>query len=317
MTRGKAHIAWPLVSLLLVIGCAAPSIAQTGPVRVPVLSGHRFIASDIVEDPFGETFIVTQLGGGVASDLDFPLFEVGGDTIFAPRGDLLFAVLKFEYRQRIKRWLSVNGAFKTIGRLGTEAQSLLLAGVTASSQFDFEWIVTAHRSERSALAVGLGFRRASTTNVDLFRFVEDVVGGEEARLVDTVPSVQSFVNLRYARALSRLVGMKVEGGLLYGEQTQSRESGNELNWRFGLSLSVDPREKLGIPVGVLASYAITTLSIGLEDAASDTQEFELKIEYTAPSEFSIGPSLGATRLPATYQDAVWFVNVLIASRYYF
>jgi hypothetical protein len=317
MKMDERHIKGLLLAAILSFGPLATSFAQTQPLRVPNLGGHRFIATDIVEDPFVETFIVTQLGMGVAADLEFPLFEIDGDTVFAPQGDVLFALLKFQYRQRIKRWLAVTGSFRTIGRLGTEVQSILLAGVTASTEFEFEWLVNVVRSDRSAVSLGFGFRRASTTVVDIFRFVEDVIDGEQSRLVDNIPSVQGTASVRFAHAFSSLIGAKFEAGAQYGEQTQARESGSEFNWRFGVSLSVDPREKFGIPIGVLASYALTTLSIGLEDAATDTQEFELKFEYTSPNDFSIGPTIGATRVPAVYQDAVWFTNLLIASRYYF
>lgn len=316
MTNRMAHIVSLASLCLLALGNSLIS-AQHVPMRVPSLNGHRFIASDVVNDPFMETNVTNQLGVGVASDLKFPVFEFEGDTVFAPRGDLLFAVLKFEYRQRVKPWLAVNGSYRTISRLGTDVQALLVAGLTVSSEFELGWLIKAYESDKSILSVGLGFERASTTVVDLFRFIEGISVGEYGRLVDSIPSVQGKASVRYAHGFSDLLGVKLEGGVIYGEQTQSRESGQEVNWRFGASLSLDPRTKTGIPLGLLASYALTTLSLGPDDAPSDTQQFELKLEYTTPTDFSIGPSLSTLRVPGRYQPSVWFTNILLGMRYYF
>lgn len=306
------------VAVMLILPIGATQVhAQVGPNRVPTLNGHRFLVSEDVADPFVSTNLLNALGVGVASDMKLPLFEIGGDTLFAPRGDVLFATLHFEYRQRIKDWLSVHGRFKTVGRLGTNAQSLLTVGVTAATTFEFGWLINLLTTDRSALSVDLGFARSSTTLVDVFRFVEDVFKGEEASLVQTVPSVQGIASIRYAQGLSSLVGIQAHGEMQYGESSQARDEGNQFYWLLGGALSVDPKPKYGVPIAALLSYSFRTLTLGFPDADNDSMRFELKLEYSATSDFATGPTVSVERLPGTYQGRVTLISVAVSSRYYF
>jgi hypothetical protein len=309
----------PLIAafvLILSVGVAQVR-AQVGPNRVPSLKGHRFLVSEAVADAFVNTNLLNALGGGIASDMKFPLFEIGGDTLFAPRGDVLFAVLNFEYRQQIKNWLAVHGRFKTLGRLGTNAQSLLTVGVTAATTFEFGWLINLHKSDQSVLSVDLGFARSSTTLVDIFRFVGDIVDGEEAALVQSVPSVQGIASLRYAHGFSPLVGLQAYAEMQYGEDSQSRDEGNQFYWLLGGAVSVDPKPNYGVPIAALLSYSFRTLTLGFPDAGNDSMLFELKLEYSATTDFATGPTISIQRLPGTYQSRVTLISATISSRYYF
>lgn len=305
------------LSVVVTVDSSAQEIGSSSPIRIPSLNGHRFIPSELVSDPFVNTYMVSQLGAGIATDLEFPPIEVGGDTLFLPRGDQLFLVLGYEYQQRIKKWLAVRATFSTVGRLGTEAAVLLLAGITASTDLRLEWLMNLVRNERSTLSLNLGYRNTSTTVVDLFGFVQDVIDGKDSKLVDTIPSVQAIAGVRYAYGISSLVGVKFSGTVLYGDKVNQRDVGDEVNFEAGLGVSLDPRKKFGIPVGVLVSYSFRTLRISRSDKASDTQRIELKIDYTKPNDFSFGPSLSFARIPGTFGGTVSFVSVTLTSRYYF
>ncbi|MFC2085963.1 hypothetical protein ACFLRO_01985 [Bacteroidota bacterium] len=308
------HIALSTCAIGLLLLAFADCSAQ---MRVPNLGGHRFIPSESNGDPFVNTHVVSQVGIGSATNLEFPLFEFNGDTLFAPRGNLLLAVLRFDYQQRIKKWLGVRASFSTVGRLGTDAGSLLAAGVTASTDLRFEWLVNVMQNDRSALSAIVGYRNATATVVDVFSFVEDVIDGEDAKLVDSIPSVQVLGGVRYAYGFSSLFGIKLSGIILYGDKRQVRVSEPEVNYEFGLSLSLDPREKLGFPIGVLASYSLRTLTIGKDEGDSDSMQLELKFDYTKPNDFSIGPAITWSRSPGLYQTSITILQVAISSRYYF
>jgi len=286
-------------------------------VRVPSLNGHRFIPSETVRDPFVNTYMLSQLGGGIATDLVLPLIEIDGDTLFLPSGDQLFVVLQYQYQQRIKKWLAVNVGFSTLGRLGTDAGALLLAGVTAATDLRLEWLFNVMRNDRSALSFNLGFRNASTTVVDLFGFVEDVIDGVDSKLVDTIPSSQAIAGARYAYGFSSLVGVKISGTIFYGSKSKLRDPDNEVNFEFGGGVSLDPRKRFGIPVGVIVSYAFRTLSLGRDDSGSDSQEYELKFDYTKPNDFSFGPAITLKRFPGISGGSESSLNVTLTSRYYF
>lgn len=307
-----------IASSIFVLGLLMISVVDcSAQMKVPSLNGHRFIPSESAADPFVNTHVVSQVGIGTATDLEFPLFEFEGDTVFAPRGDLLFAVLRFDYQQRIKKWLAVRASFSTLGRLGTDAVALLSAGVTASTDLRLEWLFNLIQNDKSAFSAVVGYRNAGTTVVDVVGFVDDIIGGKDARLVDSIPSVHAIGGIRYAYGFSSTFGIKLIGTILYGDQRQVRDNKSELNYEFGVSLSIDPREKFGIPIGVLASYSLRTLSLGRDNGESDSMELELKFDYTKPNDFSFGPSITWARSPGLYQDSIQFVSVSISSRYYF
>ncbi len=318
--RGISYLT-AIVALGVVLATDSSAQLVDSPVRVkiPTLNGHRFIPSETVPDPFVNTYMLSKLGVGVATDLEFPLIEIGGDTLFLPRGDQLFVVLEYRYQQRIKKWLAVKVGFSTLARLGTDAGSLLLAGITASTDLRFEWLISVIQNDRSTLSFDLGFRNAGTTVVDVFGFVEDVIDGVDSKLVDTIPSTQAIAGVRYAHGFSSLVGVKLATTMFYGSKEQLRDPANEINFEFGVGVSLDPRKRFGIPVGVLASYAFRTLSLGREDSSSDAQEFELKFDYTKPNDFSFGPSITWQKLPNVFSGSgsVSSLNLALTSRYYF
>ena len=125
----RARAAMLVVGFALLAG-GTPAQAQEGR---PVLGGHRFIWSPLTETAMPQTHVRNLTGGGKFTDIEY-LSEIdlgGGIVIPAVKGDLLFAELEFEYMHRVQPWLGVWARFGGVGRVGTNAGSLLAQGVTA------------------------------------------------------------------------------------------------------------------------------------------------------------------------------------------
>jgi hypothetical protein len=269
-----------------------------------------------VPDPFLRSYLLTRVGVGFTERVSLPVIEVGDDTVLTLRGELMTALIDFVYQQQVKNWLSFRASFSIAGRLGTDAESIIAAGVDAGSDVQLGWLVRAFERRATKLSVFVGVSRGSVNVIQPAKFLDDILDGRSAKLSDSIPSVQAIGSARFAHGFSRLLGVKVLASLLYGEQTFSRDSGLTFNWKAGASASLDPRKALGIPVGFLLSYSFSTLSPGSRESGVSTQEIELKIDYTAPADYQFGVSFAVTRGPSELQKTVNLTSVQISSRFY-
>jgi len=93
-----------LVGLAMLIPPTAAWAQEESP--RPTLGGHTFIPNAITEDPFINTWIHNRLGVGQALNVEtIPEFEIDTLTLGGSRGNLFFAVLDLEYRQKVLDWL--------------------------------------------------------------------------------------------------------------------------------------------------------------------------------------------------------------------
>ena len=301
-----------LVGLLLA-ACFADLRAQ---VRLPSLNGHRFVTSELVDDPFVATHFVNQLGVGFATNSEFPLYVFEGDTLTAPRGTQIFAVIRFDYQQRVQEWISARFSFQTLARMGTDAISLLGAGVTASTEMRFDWKIGLLRSEKSSLALDVGLLNQNTTYVDIAGFINDIIDREDASLVESIPAIRATLGLRYAHAFNPVLGVVVSGDLLIGENAQDRDSDAWAETTIAAGLSVNGHAK-GIPLGAFLAYSFSSDSFDQRSPNERSQIIELKIIYSEPGDFMIGPAVYWASLPGFFDNSLTFLNVSLRSRYYF
>lgn len=113
------------------------------------LAGHAFTPNNLVPDPFIKTFIRNSVGIGSAVDIEFPVAIIDGDTIVGFDGDLVFALLDFEYQRTLRDWLAARGQFKLQARLGTNVGSLLASGITASTGFELGWLARLFQTDHT------------------------------------------------------------------------------------------------------------------------------------------------------------------------
>ena len=298
----RATLAFLVLSLMLIsaVSAGTPSSqpdsshqqesSATG-FKLPHLSQHTFVPSIYVPGPFIQTYIRNSLGYAQSVELTTPPIVIGGEEVGGLEGDLLFAVLEFEYQHAIKKWLAVNVQVQGLSRLGTEAQSLLFQGVTAAAGFKLGWMFQLWRNERMLLAGTMNVRNNSFTTINLAQYVENIIaaGGlaPENKLVNATPSVRGGGGLRWAYGLSQLTGLTafMEGS--YGESMTLRE-GNRWYLDFGAAASLNLYAKHGIPLGFVIGFRQASVAVWGGDLDDQARNGILRIAFTGRNDFSLG-----------------------------
>ena len=303
------------VGLLLVATPAAAQQAATE-VKLPRLGNHTFVVNDLVDDPFIKTYVRNSVGLGTLSDFDVPLAVIDGDTIIGFKGDLLFALLEFEYQHAVKDWIAAHGAFRLAGRLGTGVQSLLASGVTAANEFQLGWLIKLLRSERAMLSGSLNINNGDVTAINVLRFVEDIIDDQPASLIRTTPSLRGGGGLRFAYGLSPLFGFTVFGELGYGESVD-RNAASDWYYKAGGGLSLNLNGRTSVPLGFSVGFRGESLPVAA-DIDNDIVELLFRIAYTGREDFSISIDVNYGDLPATgLRGNPRLATLRLNLRYYF
>ncbi len=317
-----------LVGVSLCVGCMVGPLvgtarAQTGdtvPVakdlKRPKLGPHRFIPNPLTEDPFPRTFVRNSLGIGTALDLPIiPEIVIGTDTIEAITGDLIFALLDFQYSQRIKEWMGVWATVKVRGRLGDDAGALISEGVTLSTAFDIGWMFKFLETDRIAMSATAQVTKGSFTGMNLFSFIEGVINSQPVPLVRKVPTLWVGPGLRFAWAANTWLGVTASGNLMYGEGAD-RTKDSQTFWRLSAGASLDFISLIHVPVGlVLAAKMASDDPNG--ESSNNSQSGLVRIAYTGRDDFVIALDLSSLRTTLFSGTTVDVGSTQISMRYYF
>lgn len=304
------------VSLLVIVwAISAPAQIQLAGGR-PALGDHHFTETVSVPSPFVVSFIRNRLGAGSALDLEPRVYEVGGEQISGQRGNLIFAILDFEYQYAIKPWIAARARIVGSGRLGSDTLALLSEGVTMGTGFEFGWLVHLHARERTALSLDLGLADRSFTAVNITRFVDDIVAELPASLVRKTPSARSSAGLRFAWAASPLIGLSARGLTGYGESID-RTKDDVWFWHFATALDFDLRTKISAPLGVAVGYAYDSFPEFGADVADGVHSTFLRFSYLGRDDFLLSLDLSGEKMPRTDdRPDLKGMSVTISLRYY-
>ncbi len=169
-----------LVSVFVLLWSGSVVGQDQGGAQRPAVGSHSFTETVDVPSPFVRSFIRNRLGAGMAFDFEIPPIEIGGEPISGLQGDLLFAILDFEYQYAIKDWIAIRARVLANGRLGSDTLSLLSEGVTMATGFEFGWLVRLRESEKTAFSLDLNLANRSFTGVNISRFVDDIIADAQA-----------------------------------------------------------------------------------------------------------------------------------------
>lgn len=294
-----------------------PPAAQVQEDRIPRLGDHRFTPNPLAGLPFIDTYVRNSVGIGKAVDLYVPLLEIDGEPVVGLQGDLMNAILEFEFQQAIKDWVAFRAQIRVLGRLGTETQSLLSQGVTANMGFEFGWMFKLHQGDKTALSGTLNVWNNSITGVDLLGFVNGVVEGTNAPLVRKVPVVRGGGGLRYAWAVSELVGLDFLGETGMGESAD-RSQEDEWFFKFAAAIDFDLRSKTDLPFGIALAYYIDTFPEGGTEIADTISNTALRLAYTGTTDFQISLDFSyGWYQPKGSSEPVKLTSTIINLLYYF
>ena len=285
--------------------------------RIPHLSGHQFTTNTLTGDPFVNTFIRNSLGIGQSVDLFIPVIEIDGDQVLGLKGNLLKAILEFEYQQAVKDWVAFRVQVRVTGRLGTGVESLLATGVNANTGFEFGWLFKLAEGEKTALTGTLNLWNNSVTVIDFLGFVDGVVNPPSQPLLQTVPSTRGGGGLRYAWAASDLVGFLFKGETGMGESVD-RSNSDEWFFNFAAAADFDLQTQTAVPLGLALAYKFDTFPEAGEDLADAKQDLVFRISYTGTTDFllSLDFTYGWFKVKDV-DESTKFASTLLNLRYYF
>jgi hypothetical protein len=304
-----------LLSLAVVTG---PLAAQDGSRwKVPHLHGHTFSPVNGVPDAFVRSYLRTNLGVSRTARTDFPVGIINGDTLLASRGNLVFTALGIEYQQTIKDWIAFRAQGKVFGRLGTGTTALLSTGVSASVGFELGWLIRLLETDRSYLSASADVKNTEFTTINILQFVNDVVNGEDAELVQSTPAMRAGVGLRYTYAFSPLVGLVSFAETGFGEPVDETES-DEWFFRFGATLDFDLAAAGWLPIGLAAGYVQDSFPEGGSDITGVLRTFVFRIGYTGRRDLALGIDLSYSAFPTDrLPDKLKALGGDFEIRYYF
>ncbi|MDP2471064.1 MAG: hypothetical protein Q8W45_05740 [Candidatus Palauibacterales bacterium] len=308
--------------LALVAGCvlAGPAGAQdSGDAewKAPHKDGHTFSPISGVPDAFVRSYINNEVGISHTSSTEIPVGIVGGDTLFASRGSLLFVNLKVEYQQEIKDWIAFHAQFGVFGRLGTGTSALLKTGVSATTGFELGWLLRLLETERGYLSASVFARNTNFTTINIADFVNDILAGQSSELVRKTPSMRVGGGLRYTHAFSPLIGLVSFAETGWGESVD-RLSDDEWFLRFGATVDFDLAAVGWPPIGLAAGYLQDSFPEGGADITDVTRSFLFRVGFTGREDLGLGLNLNYTRFPTEQLDKT--LNAIGASldiKYYF
>ena len=285
--------------------------------KIPHLGGHQFTVNTLTGDPFVKTYIRNTLGIGKSIDLFVPIIEIDDGQVLGLKGDLLKAILEFEYQQAVKDWVAFRVQVRVAGRLGTGTQSLLASGVTANTGFEFGWLFKLAEGEKTALSATLNLWNNSVTVVDFLGFVDGVVNPPSQSLVKTVPSTRGGGGLRYAWAASDLVGFIFKSETGMGESVD-RSNSDEWFFNFATAADFDLKTKTAVPLGLALGYKFDTFPEAGEELANVKHDLVFRISYTGTTDFllSLDFSYGWFKVK-DITESTKFTSTLLNLRYYF
>ena len=276
------------------------------------------MSTDIIPDAFVRSYVRNSLGYAQAAHVDYPPVVIHDDTLRTLDGNLVYALLGFEFQHELRDWIAVRVVVNARSRLGTEVASLVTEGVNLTSGFEFGWLARLHQTPRTMMCGSLAVANQNVTIIDPRQFAEDVANGvQNAHLVDEVPTVRAAGNLRYAWAISRPLGLTLLAEGSYGESPRRRGSDT---WGYGLGASVDfdAGAAWKVPVGVALAFRRTSLPVLTVADKGGTSETVVRLAYNGWPDFLIAVDiLGVLDRDNARTKAVWADGAAIAMRYYF
>jgi len=185
-----------------------------------------------------------------------------------------------------------------------------------STGFEFGWLIRLFERERTALSLDFNLSDRSFTGINIVKFVEDIVDGVPASLVQNTPSARSSAGLRYAWSVSPLLGAlaRAEGG--YGESID-RSRGDVWFYSLSGSLDFDLRTKTSVPMGIAVGYVFDSFPELSDDIAKGVHSAFLRFSYLGRDDFLLSLDFSSDSIPLTRdRPTLDGATVTISLRYY-
>jgi hypothetical protein len=237
------------------------------------LGEHYFTPNNVLKHPFILTQVKMSLGTGWIEDIRYPLVQIGSQEFLYLKGDILSALLSFEYQHAVKEWLAVYIGYSLRGRLGSDFGTLIKQGVNYAGTIDIGWMIRIHRNEKFALSTSFGVTNGDYSFINLQDFVEDIYNGvPNARLVISNNVLFGRFGIKAAYGFTQFFGLNILADLGYGETIQ-REFENKWFTTIGINADMNLEEQIKSRTNFILSL---DLSMSKELAGKNNETLWLK-----------------------------------------
>lgn len=285
------------------------------------LNGHKFMHNSQIGSPLIETYVSNILGAGQTIDLDIPQIRISGDEIVQLEGELAFTKLGLYYQQEIKDWMAFNVGIDILGRLGTQAGSLIAEGVNVVGGYELGWMFKLYSDKKFALSANAELSNQFYTFVDLQGFLEGVIDSgkitKDNKLIDYVPALRAGAGLNMAFAFDPTFGalgyVKIKGG-----ESVDRNEDSEWSFDFGLAADMDLMPKYKVPIGFMLGFYSIDVPRAAGELENDPKNFIFQINYTGKEDLNLALEINyQTYRPLDYDRNIKFVNASFLLKYIF
>jgi len=289
--------------------------------RLPILNGFRFVPSEIIKDPFVNTYFKVNAGSGTALDLKSYIRNFNGNIIDTMSGNMTYLVAEIEFQYALNDWLALYGNFGGRGRLGTNTYTILKSGISYATGFTIGSKFRVVNEKEFVLSLDADFNSSHVYSYSLYEYIKDIVKNigdttVKNNLLSEDYLTRMFLNVNAAYAPNDWFGFLGNAGFGFGKPFKEK---NRDNYRIGLAASVDfiNVKYIRFPIGILGSIKYNAFSEGGENA-DNIVTYGLRIGYTGHKDFDIGIEATYNRLKYNLTDEI--INTLQYAakvRYYF
>jgi hypothetical protein len=289
--------------------------------RLPILNGFRFIPSDIVKDPFVNTFLKVNAGTGLALDLNSYVKNFKGNVIDTISGDLTYVQAEIEFQYAINDWLSFNGNYGGSGRVGNNTYTILSSGVSYTKGFSLGSKVMLIDKEKFVLSANAEYNYTKVFMYSIFDYIKRAVQNYGDTTLKNDMLVEDnlsklFIGVNTAYAPTNWFGFLGNAGFGFGKPFQQKERGNV---RIGLAGSIDflNVNHIKFPIGILGSVKYNAFSETGEDI-DNIFTYGFRIGYTGHKDFDVGIESSYQKLNYRKSDVpIKSIQSAVKFRYYF
>jgi len=273
--------------------------------RLPMLNGHHFIPSSTInETPFITTFFRNTTGVGNALSHKIPIYNEGGEIITTLNANITYMILELNYQQAVNDWLAFWVGASGVGRVGTNAESILSQGISALGAIELGGRARIWQNDKMILSAAASWRKNKLIGVDIIGFANSIIDTgiiDTDNLYNTIPSSRWKGGLRYAFAPNDLWGLLAFVDFGSGDSL-SGEDKNDTVFQLGGLVSLDLNARTKIPIGFVLGYRHTSYPESTGDLIERAGLTTFRIAYTGRREFSLGLEFGYSSAPIVDSD---------------
>jgi len=261
----------------------------------PVMDGHQFLPSQVIETPFRETTFKLGILYGFGSATG-PRYTIsGGQVVQVGQADYTFAAFAqtFRYEYRFAEWLSAGAVVLTNLYSGIDGPSAIAVGAEVGIGFGLR-VKAGHRFGPIETAILVDASTAPEFGLLVAVAIKDAINSGALQPGSSLQSTHALTVTPLATAswaLFPALGLTLNGGYVYKSlRLNGVNIANQSGAQFAAMADFDFGKISSVPLGLAAGYRLTAPlgDIGVERV----DDISGGLFYTARRELGLGMEIG-------------------------